>query len=227
MSVFYVVSVPCPSCGAENKPDWAASVNADRRPDLRAAILDGSFQAIACTACAAPLQLPAHLTYLDTGRGQWILVENPAELAGWSAQEAAAKALFAESYGSAAPAAARSLAEHMHPRLVYGWPALREKLLCQELGLDDVTLELLKLAMLRDGQGPSLGGQEALRLAGGTAEALQLELVDEAADQVLGSAEVPRAGYDAIAADAAGWAALRARFDGAAYVDAARLTMAG
>lgn len=35
----------CPACGAELEAETVASVNADRRPDLRDAILDGIFSA--------------------------------------------------------------------------------------------------------------------------------------------------------------------------------------
>ncbi len=227
MSIFATVTLTCPDCGATNATEWAASVNADRRPDLRAAILDGSFQAHECSECGARLRLPSHLTYLDTGRGQWIVVEDPGQLPGWAAQEADAKTLFAESYGASAPPAARALAANMQPRLVYGWAGLREKLICHDLGLDDLTLELLKLAMLRDGQGFRLGGSQALRLAGGDAGVLRLDLLDGEVEAVQGTAEVPRAGYDAIAADPGPWADLRALFDGALFIDAARTTLAG
>ena len=36
------------------------------------------------------------------------------------------------------------MGEGFQPRLVFGWPALREKLLCASLSLNDVDLELLK-----------------------------------------------------------------------------------
>lgn len=227
MSVLYTVTAPCPVCDTANQAEWAASVNADRRPDLRAAILDTSFQAQDCAKCGTPLRLPSHMTYLDTARGQWILVEDPSRLADWATQEAEATALFGETYGPSAPPVARSLGDGLQPRLVYGWAALREKLVCRDLGLDDVTLELLKFAMLHAGEGPAIGSGETMRLVGATGADLLLALVDADADTTLGTAEVPRDAYDAIAATPEDWAALRARFDAAAFVDAQRLTMPG
>ena len=41
MSLFESAKSPCPKCGTPHAFEVVASVNADRRPDLRAAILDG------------------------------------------------------------------------------------------------------------------------------------------------------------------------------------------
>ena len=39
------------------------------------------------------------------------------------------------------------------------WPALREKVVCQDAGLDDVELELTKMAILRNVAGSPIGYQ--------------------------------------------------------------------
>ena len=44
MSIFESTELACPACGAINAFEAVNSVNADRRADLRRAILDGSFQ---------------------------------------------------------------------------------------------------------------------------------------------------------------------------------------
>jgi len=81
------------------------------------------------------MRLPAHLSYLDVGRGQWILTEGITHLPEWRAVEAEARTIFAQSYGDSAPGMAREIGAALTPRLVFGWPALREKLLSRELGL--------------------------------------------------------------------------------------------
>src|SRR5581483_8553084 len=140
MSVFHQAIVKCSNCGTENGVEVSASVNADRRPDLRTAILDGSFQAVPCASCGTTLRLPPHLTYLDMGRGQWIVVDAFAALPNWKASETEAQGAYDLAFGADAPEAAREIGEGLSPRLVFGFPALCEKLIVGDLGLDDTTL---------------------------------------------------------------------------------------
>jgi hypothetical protein len=81
--MFFPIRATCDRCGAEARFNLAASVNADRRPDLRGAIADGTFQAETCAGCGAALRLPVHLSYLDLGRRQWVLAEDPVALPVW------------------------------------------------------------------------------------------------------------------------------------------------
>ncbi len=225
MSIFHTAELSCPNCGTENEVSWAASVNADRRADLRASILDGSFQSHDCTHCGTRLRLPAHLTYLDLGRRNWIVLEDAELIGDWKTLEAETRALFDTSFGAGAPAAARSLADGLQPRLVYGWPALREKLLVTEYGLDDVTLELVKLALLRGASGVPAGPSIALRLVAASDTSLTLDATNEQSEASLGTAEVPRSLYDDIAGDIDSWAALRADLSQSVFVDINRLLM--
>ena len=226
MSLFNNATVACPHCGESREISWAASVNAVRRPDLRAAILDRSFQAEPCESCGTQIRLPPHLTYVDMKRGDWILVYAADELPEWTKKEAEAQALFNESFGPAAPAASREMAEGVSPRIAFGWPALREKLICTELGLDDVTLEILKIAMMKTMGGVTLGGP-TLRLVKGDSETLTFDVVDDATEASTLTTEGPRGLYDYIAADATTWAPLRDRFANTALVDLTRFTVGG
>jgi CpXC protein len=54
MSKFETQTLTCPSCGEAVDFEAVASVNADRRPDLREAILDFSFQRQVCLGDDAP-----------------------------------------------------------------------------------------------------------------------------------------------------------------------------
>lgn len=223
MSIFHPASVTCATCGTKTDITRTASLNADRRPDLRSAVLDGSFQAETCPKCGTRIRLQPHFTYLDMRRGQWILVE-PAELIeGWKEAEAEARLTWDRSFGPDAPPEAREIGEGMKPRLVFGWPALREKLLCSDLDLDDVTLELLKLAVLSDVPKPPLGQESELRLLGGDAATLELGWVIGATEERLVRLPVPRAAYDDIIAEPDDWEAARDLFDGAFLVDLKRM----
>jgi hypothetical protein len=204
------------------------SLNADRRPDLRQAIVDGSFQRMQCPHCGAGFRLDCDFTLLDVKRGQWIVAAPVAAIAEWEAREAAARATFARAYGEEAPPIAREIGRTLKPRIVFGWPALREKLVAADLGLDDVALEAVKATVLRaSGSIPGRAVAE-LRLIAADGDGLLLawqRSYDGAAGDVLSA---PRALHDQIAADSGGgWAAFRAGFDDALFVDLKRELVPG
>jgi len=227
MSIFHAVRAICSHCGARNEVERTASVNADRAPELREAILDGTFQREVCAKCGTVLRLPPHLTYLDVARGQWLMVEPADSIGHWKDVEAAARKTWQRTFGADATPQGRELGKTMEARLVFGWTALREKLLCRELALDDVTLEMLKLDLIRDLGNAPIADQTELRLRGGDAGALRFDWLELASERALEGFEVPRSAYDEIAADPDEWAELRARFDGALLVDWRRLMFAG
>ena len=66
MSIFKAMQLTCPVCRKAFDYEAVHSVNADRRPDLRAAILDGSFQQVDCPSCRARFRLDPSFNYLDT-----------------------------------------------------------------------------------------------------------------------------------------------------------------
>lgn len=227
MSIFDIATVECPACGTESEFDLVLSVNADRRPDLRAQILDGTFQAVPCPSCGGLVRLPPAFTYMELRRGHWIAVHPAEEADGWRAHEASDLALFTETLGAAAPPQARELGEGLVPRVVFGWAALQEKLLLTELGLEDATLELLKLALVRDTDGLVLTADAEMRLSGGDTDSLLFDWLRAENTEVLTSFKVPRAAYAAIADDPAGWEELRARVAGPAFTDLRRATLEG
>ena len=112
MSLFFDATVTCGQCGAATSIRLAGSVNADNRPDLRTAIVDGAFQADTCPGCGTRLRLPVHLSYLDMGRGNWILTEGAERLAEWREIETAAQSIFEQSYGAGVSPLAQELGEH-------------------------------------------------------------------------------------------------------------------
>jgi hypothetical protein len=226
MSIFNTTTATCAGCGHVEQITWAASVNADRRPDLRVAVLDHSFQVLDCPSCGTRMRLPPHMTYVDLARGNWVLVESVDQIGKWKTHEAEAQQLFTDAFGPGAAKSARELAEGIQPRLVFGWPPLREKIIAAELGLDDVTLELLKLAVIRNVPGGPIGSA-ALRLVSGDKTTLKLEITDDETEAVSGETEVPRSLYNDIAGDTAAWAPLRDQLTNKPLVDVLRFTLEG
>ncbi|MFY9477088.1 MAG: CpXC domain-containing protein [Aquabacterium sp.] len=219
MSIFRSLNVTCPACGKDFVMQAAESVNADRRPDLRDAILDGSFQVEACPHCGERFRLDPRLSYVDIARGQWISVQPLEDVGDWVAGEDEAIAMFDKAYGSQAPASAREIGEALRLRLVYGWSALREKLVVAEHGLDDVTLELMKLALIQGLDHAPLARGNELRLETADPESLELRWVKAESDEVIERLRVPRSLYDGIVDDEAAWAALRQSTAEGPFVD--------
>lgn len=225
MSLFQPVNLVCPHCQALIVMEAVGSVNAGRRPDLRAAILTDRFQDVTCEACGRSYRLPPDFNYLDVGRRQWIAALPPTRLTEFAAAEAEVAELFAQSYGSRAPAAARIVGDTLDVRMVFGWPALREKLLARQEGLDDVTLELMKLDIVRNSPSSPLLVGVNLRLIEASPEALTLDWLDSSSEASLGRVVAERVRYDGIAEDPA-WDRLRARLAAGPFVDVQRLYMA-
>lgn len=232
MSIFHTVSLSCPHCAQAVAFEACDSVNADRRPDLRAAILDGSFQRMACPHCAKSFRAAPQLTYLDVGRGQWIAAFPPEAVDQWVELEAAATRAYDQAFGSGASVDAREIGQTLKPRVVFGWHGLTEKLVAAEAGLDDVTLELTKMALLRGLDDPPLPIGTQLRLLADVPDEQSLLLttvparppVDADEDSGAEELQVPRSLYDEIVAEADDWAALRGRVGAGLFVDVMRLT---
>ena len=223
MSLFQTETARCPYCRGTVTFEVVYSVNADRRPDLRAQILDGSFQRETCAGCGKPMRMQPDFAYVDVGRGQWILVEPSAGLATWPALEGAAKETFAIAYGEGASRLAREIGRGLVARVTFGWAALREKLVCREAELDDVALECTKMLMLRGLAEVPLADDVDLRLVGVTASELAfawLRSSDKVATETL---TVPRKLYAGVADEPEAWSALRGPLTSGLYVDLNRL----
>jgi hypothetical protein len=231
MSMFKVVPLPCPSCGRTVEFNAVISVNADRRPDLRAAILDGSFQRQACQQCNTEFRLDPELTYMDVGRGQWIAAYPVAKLPAWQAIEAQAQDTFNRAYGERASRVAREIGAGMTPRVSFGWSALREKLAIVEYGLDDVIVELTKTALFRGLDKPPVALHTEMRFlgiqSGAEGETLAIAWLNSADEGVREIFQAPRSLYDGIAASLGSWDALHTELLEGPFVDMNRLLVAG
>jgi hypothetical protein len=223
MSLFQTDSARCPSCEGTIRFETVYSVNADRRPDLRQSILDETFQMGTCPQCGATLRMQPNLTYFDQGRNQWFLVEPASGLETWTELERAARTVFDTSYGPKASAAAREIGETLVCRITFGWPGLREKIVCQAAGLDDVTLECTKILILRGvGEAP-IADDADLRLQWVNDDTLSFVWLRSRDETELETFTVPRALYDQVASDPNAWTGIRQRLENCIYVDMNRL----
>ena len=225
MSLFMPLSLRCPKCGHVNVADVAGSINADRRPDLRQAILDDNFQDTVCSKCNTSFRAECDLNLLDMGRRQWIAALPARRMVDHLELEAGSLKAFEKSYGSGGSPAAREMGAGLQMRTVFGWPALREKLLLRELDLDDVVLECMKVELLRRLQDAPLSPGNELRLLNLRESTMFMAWVDTLTEEQLETLQVDRALYDAIAADPEGWAEVRAALTRGPFVDMQRLFM--
>lgn len=224
MSLFEPAELRCPGCGVTIAAELSNSVNADRRPDLREEIMSARFQRVPCASCGIEVQLPPALTYVDIARGQWILVKPAASFPDWTELEGVARDTFEASYGAKVPQVAQQIGKALRPRIVFGWPALREKLIAVAEGIDDVDLECLKLGVVRAISGSLLNDDSEFRLVDADEETLVLAWIVSETEQELSFIEVPRTALAGIAEEA-GWAALRALLTEAFFVDFGRLLL--
>jgi CpXC protein len=223
LSIFLPVKARCGKCDTVVQADLAASVNADRRPDLRQAIIDGTFQSLACPSCGTQVRLPAHLTYIDMARGQWILVERAEQIMQWRDVEAEALALYDQAFGREAPEIQQSLGQAMVPRLVFGWTALREKLLAKEFGLEDVLLELLKISVLRNVPAPPMSDTTELRLIDVEGSGMRLRWLDATTEEGIADLPLDREIYNDLAGNLSPWAELKGELEAGLFVDMKRI----
>ncbi|GHF37386.1 CpXC domain-containing protein [Seohaeicola zhoushanensis] len=225
MSLFSQMNVLCPNCGKTQNIAGVGSVNADRRPDLRAAIMDDSFQMMICGDCGTAFRLEPLFNYLEVDKGLWIAAMPGREMPEYIEVEDRAMGVFEISYGERAPAAAKAIGKDLKPRVTFGWPGVKEKLTIDELGLDDVIVEKLKLELMRRLPEVPLGPGTELRLMGGGESALSFAWVQTVGEAQEQGFSVDRALYDEIAGNEAGWAKIHARLTDGPFVDMQKLYM--
>lgn len=209
MSIFRTVDLACPACDSPVSFDLVYSVSADRRPDLRAAILDGSFQRESCPACAKPFRVDPEFSYMDIARGQYIGVWPVSSRSEWRACAGKTQEVYEQTLGARATPEAQELGRRLEPRVVFGWPALVEKILAKQAGIDDRTLEVAKVAVMRSSEEVPLPGAEEFRLVGEKDGDFVLAWVSQGGDQQTGTVKVPRKLIADIEAAPDTWKALR------------------
>lgn len=219
MSLFTPIELPCPECDAPTPFQQYSAVNGDRRPDFREAILDNTFGEGTCTACGVKFRLDPELTYFDEALGLWILVRPFEDQLRWPESEQSTQAVWAQTFGPFAPETMMETGAHLQNRVVFGWAALREKLLCAQEGIDDVALEIAKVAMMAKGHGDPVSDQTCLRLAVVGEETLELVWLMGQLEIAVEGLELPRGLLQVIAEEPEVFEDIRAEIAGDFYVD--------
>jgi hypothetical protein len=201
------------------------SVNAGRRADLRAAIIDRSFQKQKCPACGFAFRVEPEFTYMDLGRGQFMAAWPAAYVAQWQEHEKRGLQAFDTAFGSAAPPEARAIGKKLSTRVIFGWTGLREKLIVAEAGIDDHTLELAKIGVIRNLDEAPMGGGSELRFLGLDQESLVLGWFRVGSEDLNEVVRLPKAILAEIDSTPAAWAALRQDINAGPFVDYRRLVI--
>jgi hypothetical protein len=209
MSIFRTFDVNCPACNTPVSFDLVMSISADRRPDLREAILDGTFQRKVCPACKTAFRAEPEFTYIDFARGQYIFVWPVEKRQAWQQWAEKSRETFDAALGKGATPEAVAIGKKVDPRAVFGWPALIEKILARQYGIDDRTLEVTKIAVMRSGAETPIPGELELRLVGEEEGDLVLAWVGALDRRVGGAMRVPRALIGEIEAEPAAWKDVR------------------
>ena len=209
MSVFRNETVNCPACATPVDFELVLSVNADRRPDLRDEIVAGTFQRRPCPSCGTEFRVDPEFTYMDLGHGQYIGVWPVAKRGQWQACAQKTAQTFDQALGKGASPEAKKLGARLEPRAVFGWPALTEKIIAREVGIDDRTLELAKVMVLRNGSETPVPGRRELRLVEARAEDFVLAWVRPADGAVETALRIPRTLIAEIDAEPEPWKAMR------------------
>jgi CpXC protein len=226
MSTFARKPVSCPHCGDRRRREVVTSLSVGRSPHLRKEILAGTFQVFSCEACGRPFTYTGQFSYLDLERRRFIGVFPREAEQDWPRHEQRTARAYEANLGAGAPSVARSLGEGFVVRCVFGLSALREKLLIEDAGLDDVLVEAAKLDLFRSVAGLPLDARRRPRLVDIGPERVHFALpsADDDRDQRPFDLPVERPRFDEfLAAGAASAVTLRETLAAGPYVDTGRL----
>jgi len=152
MSIWVYTNIECTGCGHTFSDKTVDGLNLTRNPWIRQSILDGTLNTYRCPACDQVIMLERPFTYTDLDRKQLMLVRPRRHQPAWRNAERDIEDLF-HIYVANEPSRTLFDAQDLAAfkvRVVFGYAALREKLLLWDNGLDDALVELVKMTLLRD-----------------------------------------------------------------------------
>lgn len=153
MSTFRHYEATCPSCGHKHTVEIARGLHITRLPNIRQQLTDGTFQVYACPACNEQAVYEATVIYTDFEKHEYIACET-ARSTTWQAAIARHQTVFRDCFVDAPPIA-QEMGAKLKRRIVFGFRALREKIVLWNAGLDDRAVEAVKGDLLReDGESP-------------------------------------------------------------------------
>lgn len=153
MSTFRSYEATCPACEHRWTVELARGLHITRLPHIREQLVSGRFQVSPCPRCTSPTVFEATVVYTDFERHEYIACETAAS-ASWQAAIARHQTVFRDCFEHGPPIA-QEMGKAFKRRLVYGFRALREKIVLWDAGLDDRVVEAVKGDLLRgDGVAP-------------------------------------------------------------------------
>ena len=222
MSIYTTETYACPNCGTIYEYNHFASINADRRPDLREEIISGTLELITCEPCELDIRPEPSFNYLDYANGLWIMALPLPDIARWDQEEKRAEELFSRAYGAQAPASAPKIGNQLSPRITFGWPALREKLVLKEADLDDLLSEKTKIAVLYNRLGNPVEPGVELRFFNAMETEFRMGWVDGESGKILQAFDIQRALYESTS-EGDGWFELDSKIGAGMFVDMQRM----
>lgn len=155
MAIYHPTSITC-SCGKTFPAHVAHTLNVRRSPDLRERILDLQLHRVVCPHCKQEMTVERPMSYVDPDRNAVFFVQPRSGRVGYRRDS---QRLAAATTGLPRRLSA---ARGRQARVVYGLDELREKLVAQDLELDDRVVELLKALVVYEH--PFLLGRARLQL---------------------------------------------------------------
>lgn len=221
MSVYQGRKLVCPACGSVMHRDVCVSLNGNRVPAVVDEIRAGRFQRFPCDGCGQVVVADGPLIYTDFDRKHWVGCFPRTVEAAWRVLEHQPAESFRRAMIDHAAPVIRAEADGYLVRTVFGLPALAEKILIWDHGLDDMVVEVVKLEVLRAPDGPSFDLAHRPRFL--TVEGGALLLALDGDERV----RVPRGWYDAVAGGLLRYAATLDAVAAGPYVDIGRATLPG
>ncbi len=148
MSKITDCTLPCPSCGQEQKLTVFESLNGERVPAQVERLVRGEFERSRCSQCNGEF-VPEHRMLLSWfSRGLWIVMHPRPERVRFATLERGIELVMEEQL-ALAPPVVQHQTRGVRPRLVFGQEMLREAVMVANAGLDPALLECAKLLALR------------------------------------------------------------------------------
>lgn len=147
MSITKTEQVRC-DCGAPNRVTVVDSLNAGRHPHLRKLVLDRALHVFVCAACKDSFCVAKELFYFDFERRQMLGVFLPEDRPRERECSEHLVELFDTYLRQQAPELIRAASSDFLVRACFSYEELREKLVIDEAGMSDLSIEVIKRNIL-------------------------------------------------------------------------------
>jgi len=149
MSTLAPVTIGCERCGDVISGRVVVCANLPRLPAAVEALKADRFNVLTCGGCGHRVRYQRAVAAVDFSARLWVYCWPRTCERHWPDLARLTAQAFRKSVAIQAPAAIRAQADAWRVRTVFGYEAMREKVVIRDVGLDDVAVEHAKLWMLR------------------------------------------------------------------------------